>query len=758
MSRSDTGDQGKPREGEQGPEGVAGTGLRPLRSRLRPPRSHLPLVERDDLIAALAQTNAPLILVSAPAGAGKTTLLAQFAGADDRPAAWVQLDEADNDPIVLLTYLAHALDGVSPVDPEVFERLQVRTPPVDQVILPGLEDALARAPAFLLVLDDAHLLRSGECWRLLAFVLDHLPEGSHVLIGTRTDPPLPLARLHAEGRVTEYRMVDLALTRDEAGRLLELYGRADDGELDELLRRTEGWVTGLCLALMAGDGRPPEELPNDVHGGRREIAAYLIGEVLERQPERVQQFLLRTSVLDALSADLCRVVSRYEDADRVLVALANENVFITALGERDEWYRYHHLFAEMLRLQLDRRDPAGAAEVHHAAAQWYAGHDMVDQAVRHWLAADEAANAVGSAAYACFELVDHGQVESARLLLERFSDAQLEAYVPLTLAACYVFGMVLDDPRRGEHWRRAACVARPDDTPKADGGSWHELQLTMRAFLAPDGVKAMLADARLALEVARSYPLDVQGEVKHTVGVAEYLSGHPARARRAFTDTVADVGVPGSEAYARSFLSLIAGDEGRWDEAERLDATALERCPTMTLDISPGMYLAMPMLLAHTRLLAHLGAESCADWRARTEAYLEAMVPQVAWRIMLIAVVLGEIALELGDVADAARWSSRAEEALRTCPDPGALAARIKRLGELVEQRRVADPLTAAERRVLELLPTQLTAEQMAQRLFVSVNTVKSHHRHLYTKLGVTTRTAAVQRARDLGLLPSGQP
>jgi len=237
--------------------------------------------------------------------------------------------------------------------------------------------------------------------------------------------------------------------------------------------------------------------------------------------------------------------------------------------------------------------------------------------------------------------------------------------------------------------------------------------------------------------------------------VAAYLNGNKSRAGRLFADTAADAGIAAIEAYALAFLSLIAGDEGRWGDAGHLAAASLERSPAMSLDISPGHFLALPMLLAHTRLLAHSADAECPDWCARTESYLQAMVPQVAWRIMLVAVLLGEIALEADDLPEATRWLFRAEGALRESPDAGMLTQRIKHLRLAVEQRRLADPLTPSERRALELLPTQLTASQMAACLHVSENTVKSHQRHLYAKLGVTTRTAAVERARELGLLPA---
>jgi ATP/maltotriose-dependent transcriptional regulator MalT len=235
--------------------------------------------------------------------------------------------------------------------------------------------------------------------------------------------------------------------------------------------------------------------------------------------------------------------------------------------------------------------------------------------------------------------------------------------------------------------------------------------------------------------------------------VAAYLNGHPRRAARVMRQ-VADTHPDGaSVSYALGFLSLIAADEGRWDDAATLDRQALELTPDMTLDISPGMFLALPMLLAHARVLAMASDPGAAAMIGRTERYLGDMVPQVRWRVILIEVLLGEVQLARGELEEAERWARRAEATLASSPDPGMLRRRAKRLREALEERRLADPLTAAERRVLDLLPTQFTAPQIAAQLFITTNTVKSHMKHLYTKLGVKTRTDAVERSRELGLL-----
>ena len=730
--------------------------FQPRASKLRPARSHLELVERTALVGALLRSPASLVVVSAPAGYGKSTLLAQWADAAPVPASWLQLDATDNDPVVFLTYLTAALSRVAPVDPAVADLLQVQSPPIDELILPRLGDALDAAQRFLLVLDDAHLVQSEACWHHLALLLEQLPQGACLALGTRSEAPLPLARLRAAGRLVEMRLGDLRLTRAEAGELLRLHGaEADDEALDGLLELTEGWATGLYLALLAGEGRPPGEWLPRLRGDLHAIAGYLTAEVLERQPAELQAFLLRTSILDQLCPGLCRAVTGNDDAHEHLARLARENLFVTALDDRDEWYRYHHLFAELLRAQLERREPDEAPRLHARAAAWYHQHGDDGRAVPHWAAAGDVAAAAWPAFLAVQEYVGHGQVESARRLLDAFTDAELSRHLALTMAAGWLYGTVIGDPSKGERWRHAACsVAVGDECMPDDLGSWRAWQLGLRAFLAPEGVAGMLEDAESS--VACEQPSFAHAvESQRVLGVATYLNGAPRRASQAFHELLRDSTDPVTHSYGLAFLSLIAADEGCWDEARELDRRALELTPGMALDLSPGMYMAMPMMLAHARVLA---ASLDPDWREQVgscEHYLANMVPQIPWRIMLICVILGEIHMQHGELDEADRWAARAEAHLRTGRDAGMLRGRVAQLRQAVEQLRMADPLTAAERRVLDLLPTQLSAPQIAAHLFVSGNTVKTHMSHLYSKLGVTTRTDAVERARELGLLRS---
>jgi LuxR family transcriptional regulator, maltose regulon positive regulatory protein len=740
-------------EGQDELEQLAATFL-PRASKLRPARSSLELVERSQLVGTLLESPAPLIVVSAPAGYGKSILLAQWADAAPVPAAWLQLDVTDNDPVVFLSYLTEALSRVAPVDPTIADLLRVPSPPIDELILPRLGEALEAAQPFLLILDDAHLLQSAACWGHLAALLEQLPPGAHLAVGTRSEAPLPIARLRADGRVAELRLADLRLTRAEAHELLRLRGaEADDEALDGLLELTEGWATGLYLALLAGRGRPAAEWLPHLHGDLHVIASYLTAEVLEHQSPGLQEFLLRTSILDQLSPGLCRAVTEDDRAHDHLTRLARENLFVMALDDHDEWYRYHHLFAELLAAQLERRDPNEVPRLHARAAAWYQQHEDLGRAVRHWVAAGDIAAAASPTFAAAQGYVFRGEVESARRLLDAFTDEELSSHVALTMTAGWLYGTVIGDPTKGERWRRAACsVATGDERMPGDLGSWRAYQLALRAFLAPDGISRMLEDAESSA-ACRQRDSEAAIESQRVLGVATYLNGAPRRASRAFQEVVGDSTDPATRSYALAFLSLIAADEGRSDDAGELDRRALELTPGMTLDVSPGMYLALPMMLAHARVLA---ARDDPDWRAQVKScalHLSSMVPQVPWRILLTCVVLGEISVQRDESADADLWVARAEAQLRASPDAGILRGRVLRLREALEQRRLTQPLTAAERRVLDLLPTQLSAPQIAARLFVSGNTVKTHTSHLYAKLGVTTRTAAVERARDLGLL-----
>ena len=784
--------------------------FKPLVSNLQIPRSRLDVVPRSELIAALRRSTAPLIVVSAPAGSGKTMTLVQWIEADDRPGAWLQLDTSDNDPVVLLTYLAHALQGLTAVDPAVFDGLRASITPIRTQILPALEASLAAAGPFLLVLDDAHLVRAKTCWEILGFVIDHVPPGAQLVLSSREDPPLPLGRLRASGSLEVFRAPRLALSRDEANELLRLNGRAvDEGTLDALMAATEGWAAGMYLALLAGEGRASGEWLRRVRGDEREIADYLVGEVLGRQPYRTQEFLLKTSILERFSAPLCQAVTGRSDAYAALKRLARENLFVVPLDERAEWYRYHQLFAELLRAEHGRQAPGELSGLHRAAAAWFDEHDDPEQAVRHWLAAGDVEPAADLVATWCTFLIDMGQAETAQRLLAMFSDGQILSHVPLTLAAGWVYELGYPHytlKKTRQSIVRAALTVDVGDRPAFDrAASLRSSQAQLRAFLAPDGIARMLADAELSTELeSGSQGTLWYGEACRLRGIALYFAGRPAAAVRplraeesgvpftgdaatippAFRDLIAgdqdqpgtaegvDGGVwkgawkratlDGSELWPPSafdtaevlaFQSLIAGDQGRWEDAEELDRRAWERFVQSGAEVEPPL----AALAARARVLASHADPSLDTHLERLARWLDEMPNVWEREAILGSVVLGEIALGRGKLDAAVRWSDRAQAVLRTYPDAGMLGPRAERLRLALQERRLGLAVTAAEQRVLDLLPTELSVKEIGARLFISHNTMRSHLRSLYAKLGVHSRSAAVERARALGLLKPGR-
>ncbi len=723
-----------------------------LPAKLRPPQARVRLVERRALLDELSGTGAPLVAFCAPAGAGKTTVLRQWAEADGRPFAWIQLDDADSDPVVFLTYVALALECVTELDPSVHSSLSLAAPPVSERILPLLGEALAAAPPFVLVLDDAHLLRGDKVWDLVATVLRDLPGGAQLAIGSRTDPTLPLARMRASGEVAEFHAARLSLDAEEVAQLLRIHGcDFDDETAGALLAATEGWATGLQLACLAGAGRPAADWVGGIRGGRREIAAYLTSEVLEAQPDDVQEFLLRTSVLLELTPRLCALVTGRDDGGELLARIARDELFVVPLGEDGCHYRYHHLFAEMLQDELEKRHPGMPDTLHRTVADWYAHEDLPDQAVHHLLAAGEAVAAGELVAAAWPGMWNRGQAETVRRWLTSFTDRQILTQPPLTLTAGWVYS-ALDAGRLGERWCEAACSAPMDDSPSPDGAaSLRSSQALLRATVGARGVRQMREDAELAARLEATPGTSWYADAQVVLGVARWLSGSTQRALHPLAVGAREGSVcnQSAELGALGYLALIAADEAEWEVAGEYEGRATDLLTSLGFGTHRR---CLPMLLTRVKLRSRAAGPEGEEAAADVARLLRHMVSH-PWMALLADVVLGEGAVERADMTAAEAHALAAQMLLERYPDAGILRRRAERLLEAVERKRLSEPLTPAERRVLELLPTHLTDAQMAEQLFVSRNTVKTHVKSLYRKLEVSSRADAVARARELGLL-----
>src|SRR5918997_3970394 len=335
-----------------------------------------------------------LTLVCAPAGFGKNKLLGEWVAGCERPAAWLSLDEADSDPTRFLAYLVAALQTIAPNIAEgVLGMLQSPQPPPTEAVLTTLLNETATIEDDLaLVLDDYHVIDASAVDDALAFVLEHLPPRMHLIISTREDPQLPLARLRARGQLSELRAADLRFAPSEAAEFLKGVMGLDLSAQDiaALEDRTEGWIAGLQLAALSMRGR--EDVPGFIRafaGDNRYVVDYLAEEVLQRQPERVRSFLLRTSILERLSGPLCDAVTDQEDGRGMLGALERGNFFVVPLDDKRQWYRYHHLFADVLFAHLMAEQPDRVSTLHRRASEWYERDGSAADAIRHALAAED---------------------------------------------------------------------------------------------------------------------------------------------------------------------------------------------------------------------------------------------------------------------------------------------------------------------------------------------------------------------------------
>ncbi|HTZ27793.1 MAG TPA: hypothetical protein VMC83_27590, partial [Streptosporangiaceae bacterium] len=374
----------------------------PIETKLHAPNVRDEWVKRPDLVEYLARAPARLVLVGAPAGFGKTTLVAQWRVSTDesRPFAWVSLDRADDDPSRLWWYTVGALQRASPEFrcEAILAELRVQSPDVTGTVLPLLANELALLPApVVLVLDDYHVIKERSCHDQIAFLLAHLPPSAQVVLVTRVDPPLPLARMRASGEMVEIRARELRFGLDETAALVRSISgvRLSNADLADLAERTEGWPAGIYLAALSLRGHPsPHEFVRAFTGDNRFIVDFLADEVLGRQPSDVQQFLLQTSILSRFCATLCDAITGSANAVEIIEILERENLFLVPLDDNRQWYRYHHLFAQLLRSQLVLAEPGSVRVLHKRASAWHQVSGSTEEAIGHALAADDIAVAV----------------------------------------------------------------------------------------------------------------------------------------------------------------------------------------------------------------------------------------------------------------------------------------------------------------------------------------------------------------------------
>jgi LuxR family maltose regulon positive regulatory protein len=738
-----------------------------LQTKLWPPAARAGLVRRARLDSLLqAGLRGKLCLIEAPAGFGKTTLLSQFhAGGDSGGVAWVSLDRGDNDPVRFWSYVIGAFRTVQPsIGGSALEIMRRSTANLDQVVVPMLLNELAVAGAELtLVLDDYHVVTSTACHEVLAFFLDYLPANVHVALSTRADPPLPLARMRVQGDLTELREAELRFTVDETTALLNaaVTPGLTHQDVELLVERTEGWVAALHLAGLSLRGRTDASaFIASFHGDHRHVADFLATEVLAHQPERIRTFLVRTSILERLSGPLCDAMLEAHGSAELLRELERANLFLVPLDERREWYRYHQLFAELLRLELAISEGGRVLALHQRAAAWHRQARNAEEAVHHATAAGDVAGASALIAEHWLAYARRGLLGTVARWIEALPDEAIAANPPAALIAATAAGLSgasLDDTER----LLAAAEAGTWDGPLPDG------MLTLafavahaRALVLFDDVGRSLRAGRRALELAGPEPSPSRWMALGVVARATYLSGQPVAAAP-LEDLVRRVTAsehPYAVVAALALLSLVAGDNGDEHTAATLARQAAEVAEEQGVDHVPLCGIAH---LALGRALAAHGklVEAEEQLGLLLQPEIDGLLVERAHALLALA----SVRHARGDTAAARGLLARARRMVEGFTDPGMLPALLdeaeRAFGSAPRRRVGADaPLTERELAVLRLLPTRLSLREIGRELYVSINTVRTHAHAVYRKLGSASRADAVDRARELGLLPGPAP
>ncbi|MEV6266561.1 LuxR C-terminal-related transcriptional regulator [Kribbella sp. NPDC051936] len=841
-----------------------------LATKLFPPARRSGLVARPWLLERLDGVLTPghrLALVSAPAGFGKTTLVGEWAARHER-VGWLSLDDGDNALPRFLAYLWAALPG-----------LRVAPPAADVPTVAALtavvNDYADRADGpTVLVLDDYHAIEALDVHEAVAFLLDHLPDQLHLVLSTRADPPFPMARLRARGQLTEIRVDDLRFAEPEAGAFLnDVMGlRLAGDDVRALEGRTEGWVAGLQMAALSLRGAPDVAGFIDAFtGSHRFVIDYLADEVLARQPADVRDFLLRTAVLDRLTGPLCDAVTGRTGSSQVLDELDRGNVFVVALDPDRVWYRYHHLFRDVLRARLLAEHPEELPRLHRAASDWYAAQHLAPEAVRHALAADDHERAGRLIEEALPEVRRARQDAMLLGWIRSLPESVVQRNPVLCIAAAWS-SMMAGELDRMARWLDAAEAALQAGARDPElAATWADTEdlrtapamlLIYRAALAQarGEVQATVESARGALDLAAAEDHFVRGAAGGFLALAAWAAGdveealatfstavrelhsagnlvdeqdstvvmgdlwlaagRPSRARQGFEQTLA-AATRNGEPYPRVTADLHVGlaeldrelDDLDSAEAHLETARGLAAQGSITenrhrwyvamaqVKVARGDFTAALQLLDEAEKLYRRGSypelRPIAAMRARVHLAAGDLVAAEAWvrdipdtvsylneygqltraRLMIRR---GEDVQELLDRlqadADGRRAGSLLEigvlralahqtrgdhaaaqavlrETLDAAPEPEQYRRLLLDEGLATAQTTLIEPLTERELDVLRLLDTELTGPEIARRLYVSLNTLRTHTKRIFTKLGATNRSGAVRRARERGLL-----
>ncbi len=731
-------------------------------AKLRRPVMRPGTVRRSPLIERLAGGDqCPIVSVVAPPGYGKTTLLSQWAERNGQAFAWVSVDEGDNDPKVLLSYVAEALDAVEPIDERVFDALASPVSSVPGSVVPRLGAAFwSMTSPVALVLDDVHALHNSECRAALSVLADHVPAGSRLALAGRAEPPLRVARLRAEGRILEIGPGDLSLSPEEAASLLrDAEVALGEDEVAGLHRRTEGWPAGLYLAaLYLREGGPLASAAVCFGGDDRLVSDYMESEFLARISRRQRVFLTRTAVLERMSGPLCEAVLELPGSAVDLADLARSNLLLVPLDRRGEWYRYHHLFRDMLLAELERLEPGLITALRRRAAGWCVRNGWPEEALEYSMAAGDIDAVAGLVEKLVVPTHRQGRVPTVKRWLRWLEGrGEIEGH-PMVAVLAALFCALTGRPVEAERWADAVDRWQYGDPVRPGDPSTEAWAAVMRTFLCRRGVEQMRVDADEAVRrfAAESFVTPAPGFLQ---GIARVLCGDLDAGDESLEDGVSvgeEVGAHEDVALALCERSLVAIARGDWGRAEVLAGQAGAVLRRAGIEES----YATPLVCAvQARTAMHRGDVPAARQQLVSAQRLRHLLTYaLPYFAVQARIELIRVHLALADLAAARTLMREVDELLRRRPGLGNLAGQARALRARLSQERGssapgASALTGAELRLLPMLSTHLSFPEIAGELFLSTNTIKSQAVSLYRKLGAASRSQAVTRSRELGLL-----
>jgi LuxR family maltose regulon positive regulatory protein len=760
-----------------------------LATKLYVPAPRHNVVLRPRLIERLNEgLHSKLTLIAAPAGFGKTTLVSEWAAASKRRPAWMSLDKVDNDPLQFLTYLIAALQTIaSNVGEELLGVIQSPTPPSIETILTTLLNEISIIPDnFVLILDDYHVIDATLIDNALTFLIKHMPPQMHLVITTREDPDLPLARLRARGQLTELRVTDLRFTRSEAAEFLnrDMGLNLSVEDIATLETRTEGWIAGLQLAAISMQGhQDTAQFLESFTGSHRFVLDYLTEEVLQQQSESVQNFLLHTSILDRLCSPLCDAVllDASISGQETLEYLERANLFIFPLDNDRRWYRYHHLFADLLRQRLHQSIALSSGDVesyvnelHIRASQWYEDNGFELEAFHHAAAGNDINRAERLIVDKGIPRHFRGAITIILNWLESLPTKMLNArpslwwmYASLLLINGQTIGV--------EEKLQAADIALRD--AEADDKTRYLLGRIAgaRATLALTRYQAetMLVQSRQALEFLPPNSLSARANANWVMGYAHILQGDRAAARRAITEAVSL-----SQASGDIFITLLAtiglGTVQELENQLYLASETYERVLQLAGDQPLSVIYEAHLGLA--RVLYEWNDLEAAQEHGRQSLHLARQYDRVIDRFIVCEVFLARLKLAQGDVDGAAAMLAQASQSARQQNfghrlteiaaaqvlvflrrgnlAAAAYLAQINNIPASLARVYSAQGDLSAALSVLELLRQQVeTKGWQDERLKVLVLLAVAHHRHGDNDKAVQLLHDALAQAEPYGFI-----